>query len=114
MPTLTVTSETMRLSDELGYWVRPTLLAGGVGGCIINLGYAGDRSNGSVITIWQRPISASQANNQPGSAQVVATILPTDGVAAGPNAADPNFEYDAGCDTGDLVAGDTPIVTLGA
>lgn len=31
MPTLTVTSETMRLSDELGYWVRPTLLAGGVG-----------------------------------------------------------------------------------
>lgn len=113
MPTLTVTSETMRLSDALGYWVRPTQLAGGLGGCIINLGYAGDRSNGSVITVWQRPIAASQPTGQPGEAHVVATILPTDGSAASPSAADPNFEYDAGCDVGDFVSGDTPTVTLG-
>ena len=111
MPVLTVVTGTRRISAATGEWVRPVCNGDN---WTINFGVAGSRANGSVVTVWQRQIAQRSTTGAPGTEQVVTTVLSTDGNFAGPAAADPDYEYDAGCDTGGaFVSGDTPVVILG-
>jgi hypothetical protein len=106
MPTLTVVTGTRRISASSGGWVRPVEINGK---WVINFGYGGSRTNGSVITFWQRP----RGKTAPVEV-VVIEVFPSDEAFAGLADADPNMEYDAGCASGAaFVAGDTPVVSLG-
>lgn len=112
MPTLTVVTGTRRISAANGgMWVRPRLAGGN---WIINFGAGGSRDNGSVLTVWQRLSADAAKSGAAGTEQVVTTIDAAAGTFAETAAADPNMEYDMGCDTGGaFVAGDTPVAILG-